>query len=158
MVTGTRFHGVIGTAAAGWLWPDSRLFGAAWTRGVPVDVELTDAGLILSPRTRLLRGARWAPITLAWDELCGGSAMSRGHTGRTGGLTLRETFEVTLKVVGSRAVGFQMPTGVSSLLPGFPSVAPIDGGAPYAPLVITMPRGDELAAAVSARATGEQRS
>ena len=143
---------------AGWLWPDSRLFGAAWTHGVPVDVELTDAGLILSPRTRLLRGARWAPVTLAWDELGGASATSRGHTGRTGGLTLHETFEVTLKVVGSRAVGFQMPTGVSSLLPGFPSVAPIDGGAPYAPLVITMPRGDHLAAAVSAHATGEQRS
>ena len=158
MVTGARFHGVIGSLVAGWLWPDSRLFGAAWTRGVPVDVELTDAGLILSPRTRVLRGARWAPITLAWDELGGASATSRGHTGRTGGLTLHETFEVTLKVVGSRAVGFQMPAGVSSLLPGFPSDAPIDGGAPYAPLVITMPRGDELAEAVSARATGEQRS
>ena len=158
MVSGTRFHGVIGSHVAGWLWPDSRLFGAAWTRGVPVDLELTDAGLILSPRTRLLRGARWAPITLAWDELGDGSATSRGHTGRTGGLTLHETFEVTLKVVGSRAVGFHMPTGVSSLLPGFPPVAPIDGGAPYAPLVITMPRGDHLAAAVSARATGEQRS
>ena len=158
MVTGERFHGVIGSRAAGWLWPDSRLFGAAWTRGVPVDVELTDAGLMLSPRTRLLRGARWRPITLAWDELGGASATSRGHTGRTGGLTLYETFGVTLKIVGSRAVGFQMPAGVSSFLPGLPSDAPIDGGAPYVPLVITMPRGDELAAAVSARATGEQRS
>ena len=143
---------------AGWLWPDSRLFGAAWTRGVPVDVELTDGGLTLSPRTRLLRGARWAPITLAWDELGGASATSRGHTGRTGGLTLYETFEVTLKVVGSRAVGFQIPAGISSFLPGFPSDAPIDGGAPYAPLGITMPRGDELATAVSGRATGELRS
>jgi len=66
--------------------------------------------------------------------------------------------QVMLKVVGSRAVGFQMPAGVTSFLPGFPSDAPIDGGAPYAPLVITMPRGEELAAAVSARATGEQRS
>ena len=157
MLTTERFHGVIGTYVAGWLWPDSRLIDAAWTRGVPVDVELTDAGLILSPRTRVLRGARWAPITLAWDELGGASATSRGHTGRTGGLTLHETFEVTLKVVGSRAVGFQMPPGVSSFLSGFPSDAPTDGGAAYAPLVITMPRGNDLAAAVSARATGEQR-
>ena len=96
------------------------------------------------------------PITLAWDELGGASATSRGHTGRTGGLTLHETFEVTLKVVGSRAVGFQIPAGISSFLPGFPSDAPI--GAPYAPLEITMPRGDDFAAAVSARATGERRS
>ena len=63
-----RFHGVIGSDAASWLWPDSRLLGGAWTRGVPVNIELADAGLVLFPRTRLLRGKRWAPVTLAWDD------------------------------------------------------------------------------------------
>ena len=158
MVTEARFHGVIGSQVAGWLWPDSRLLGAAWTRGVPVDIELTDAGLILSPRTRLLRGKRWAPVTLGWDELGSASATSRGHTGRTGGLTLHETFEVTLDVVGPRAGGFRMPAGASSFLPGFPADVPIVDGAPCAPLLVTMSHGDDLAAAVSARATGEQRS
>lgn len=81
-----------------------------------------------------------------------------GHTGRTGGLTLHETFEVTLEVVGPRAAGFRVPDGVSSLLPGFPSDLDVVDGAPYAPLVVTMPRGDDFSAAVSARTKGEQRS
>lgn len=157
-MTGARFHGVIGSHAAGWLWPDSRLLGGAWTRGVPVDVELAETGLILSPRTRLLRGKRWAPVTLGWEELGGASATSLGHTGRTGGLTLHETFEVTLEVVGRRAAGFRVPDGVSSLLPDFPSDLDVVDGAPYPPLVVTMPRGDDFSAAVSARTKGEQRS
>ena len=152
------FHGVIGSPDAKWLWPDSRLLGGAWTRGVPVDIEVTDAGLTLSPRTRLLRGERWAPVTLAWDELGGASAASRGHTGRTGGLTLQETFEVTLQVVGPRAAGFRMPEGVSSLLPDFPQNVDPVSRAGYAPLLVTMPHGDELARTVSARATGKQSS
>ena len=125
---------------------------------MPVNIELADVGLILSPRTALLRGERWAPVTLAWEEVGGASSTSRGHTGRTGGLTLHETFEVTLEVVGPRAADFRMPAGVSSFLPGFPSDLQIVDGAPYAPLVLTMPHGDELAAAVSARARGQQRS
>ena len=157
-MTEDRFHGVIGSQAAGWLWPDSRLLGGAWTRGVPVNIEVSAAGVILSPRTRLLRGARWAPVTLAWDELRGASVAPRGHTGRTGGLTLHKTFDVTLEVVGPRAAGFQMPTGISSFLPGFPSDVDVVDDAPYAPLVVTMPHGDDLAAAVSARATARQRS
>jgi hypothetical protein len=153
-VTDVHFRGVIGGEAARWLWPDSRLLGVAWTRGVPVRIELTDAGLIVSPRTRLLRGERWAPVTFAWDELGGASAKPRGHTGRTGGLTLHEMFEVVVKVVGARAAGFRMPAGVPSLLPSFPSDADVVGRAGYAPLFVTMAHGDDLAAAVSARATG----
>ena len=152
-----RFHGVIGSDAASWLWPDSRLLGGAWTRGVPVNIELADAGLVLFPRTRLLRGKRWAPVTLAWDELGGASAKPRGHTGRTGGLTLQEMFEVTVEVVGTRAAGFRMPAGVFSLLPAFPSDVDVVDRAGYAPLFVTMARGDELAAAVYARATGRRR-
>ena len=144
---------MIGSEAARWLWPDSRLLGGAWTRGVPVNIELADTGLVLSPRTRLLRGQRWGPVTLTWDELGDASATSRGHTGRTGGLTLHETFEVTLKVVGLHAAGFPMPAGASSFLPDIDVV----GEAGFAPLVVTMPHGDELAAAVSARATGRPR-
>ena len=151
-------HGVIGSQAAGWLWPESRLLGGAWTRGVPVDIELADAGLVISPRTRLLRGRRWAPVTLAWDELGDASAASRGHTGRTGGLTLHETFDVTLEVVGHRASGFRMPAGGTSFLPDFPSGIDVVGEAGFAPLVVTVPHGDELAAAVRARATGGRRS
>jgi hypothetical protein len=157
VVTEARFRGVIGSEAAGWLWPNSRLLGAAWSRGIPIELQPTDAGLILSPRTRLLRGERWAPVTLAWNELAGASAASRGHTGRTGGLTLHETFEVTLEVVGSRRAGFRL-AGIPSFLPGFPSEASVLASIPYAPLVVTMPHGDDLAAAVSARATGERRS
>jgi hypothetical protein len=156
----TRFRGVIGSPDARWLWPNSRLLGVAWTGGVPVDIELTDTGLVLSPRTRLLRGERWAPVTLAWDELGGASATSRGHTGLSGGITLRRTFRVTLEVVGPRAAGFRMPAALSSFLPGFPSLpdASIVDRAGYAPLIVTMPQGDDLAAAVSARATGERRT
>jgi hypothetical protein len=150
----TRFHGAIGSRDAAWLWPDSRLLGGAWTRGVPVDIEVAASGLVFSPRTRLLRGERWAPVTLAWDELAGASAQSRGHTGRTGGLTLRETFEVTLEVVGSRAAGFEIPAGVSELLPGFASGTDIVGRAGYAPLMVTMPDGDALATEVTDRASG----
>jgi hypothetical protein len=157
-VTEARFHGVIGSRAAGCLWPDSRLFGGAWTRGVPVDIELVNVGIILSPRTRLLHGERWAPVTLAWAELGDASATSRGHTGRTGGLTLHETFEVTLKVVGRRTAGFRMPAGASSFLPDFPSDIDVVGGAGFAPLVVTMSHGDDFAAAVNARATGLQHS
>ena len=51
-----------------------------------------------------------------------------------------------------------MPEGVSSFLPGFPSDASTVDDAFYAPLVVTMPHGDDLAAVVNARATGEQRS
>jgi hypothetical protein len=149
-----HFHGVVGSRDAAWLWPDSRLIGGAWTRGVPVDIDVGEAGLVFSPRTRLLRGERWAPVTLAWDELAGASSQSRGHTGRTGGLTLRETFEVTLQVVGSRAAEFELPAGVSELLPGFPSGADAVGRAGYAPLMVTMPDGDALAAEVTARASG----
>lgn len=153
-MTDVHFRGVIGSETAGWLWPDSRLLGAAWTRGVPVNIELTDAGLTVSPRTRLLRGERWAPVTLAWDELGGASAKPRGHTGRTGGLTLQEMYEVVVKVVGARAAGFRMPAGVSSFMPDFPSDVDLIGRAGYAPLFVTMAHGDDLAAAVSARATG----
>ena len=149
-----RFHGVIGSEAARWLWPESRLLSGAWTRGVPVDIELADAGLILSPRSRLLRGERWAPVTLAWDELGGASAKARGHTGRTGGLTLQEMFEVTLEVVGAPAAGFRTPAGVSALLPAFPADVDVVDSAGYAPLFVTMAHGDDLAAAVSARARG----
>jgi hypothetical protein len=156
-VTEHSFRGVIGSEAAGWLWPDSRLLGGAWTKGVPINIELADSGLILSPRTRLLRGERWAPVTLGWDELGGASARPRGHTGRTGGLTLHEMFEVTLAVVGSRAAGFRMPRGVSSLLPDFPADEDVVGRVGYAPLFVTMPRGDDLAATVKARARGGQR-
>ena len=153
-----RFRGVIGSNDAAWLWPDSRLLAGAWTRGVPVNIEVTDAGLILSPRTRFLRGERWAPVTLAWDELGGASAASRGHTGRTGGLTLQETFEVTLQVMGPRASGFQMPADISSFMPGFPPAGDIVGRAGYAPLLVTMSHGDALAAAVTPRATGKHRA
>jgi hypothetical protein len=153
-VAETRFHGVIGSRDAGWLWPDSRLVGGAWTRGVPVDIEVGESGLVVSPRTRLLRGERWSPVTLAWSELAGAYSKSRGHTGRTGGLTLRETFEVTLHVVGSRASGFELPAGVPELLPGFPAGADLVGRAGYAPLMVTMPDGDALAAEVTARASG----
>jgi hypothetical protein len=126
----------------------------AWTHGVPVDIEVAESGLVFSPRTRLLRGERWAPVTIAWNELAGASSKSRGHTGRTGGLTLRETFEVTLEVVGSHAARFELPTGVSELLPGFPSATDIVGRAGYAPLAVTMSDGDALAAEVTARAKG----
>lgn len=155
-MTEAHFHGVIGSQAAGWLWPDSRLLGGAWTRGVPVNIEIADAGIILSPRTRLLRGERWRPVTLAWEELADASATSRGHTGRTGGLTLHEAFEVTLKVVGPRTAGFRVPAGVSSFLPHFPADIDVVGEAGFAPLVITMAHGDDLAAVVSARANGPQ--
>jgi hypothetical protein len=74
---------------------------------VPVSIEVTGAGLTISPRTRFLRGRP--------------SATSRGHTGRTGGLTIRETFDVTLEVVGSRAAAFRVPAGISRLLPDAPS-------------------------------------
>ena len=119
-----------------------------------MNIELGNAGLILSPRTRLLQGKRWAPVTLTWDELGDASATSRGHTGRTGGLTLHETFEVTLEVVGLRAASFRTPAGASSFLPDFPSDIDVVGAAGFAPLVVTMPHGDDLATAVSARATG----
>lgn len=145
-----RFHGVIGSQDAGWLWPDSRLVGGAWTRGVPVDIEVTDSGLVFSPRTRLLRGERWAPVTVAWEELGGASVRSRGHTGRTGGLTLQETFDVTLQVVGARTAGFRVGAAVSSFLPDFPDLDPV-ARAGYAPLFVTMAHGDDLAASVNAR-------
>ena len=70
------------------------------------------------------------------------------------GLTPHEMFEVVVKVVGARAAGFRMPAGVPSLLPSFPSDADVVGRAGYAPLFVTMAHGDDLAAAVSARATG----
>jgi hypothetical protein len=155
-VTEGHFHGVIGTQAAGWLWPDSRLLRSAWTRGVPINIEVADEGIVLSPRTRFLRGKRWVPVTLTWEELGDASETSRGHTGRTGGLTLHETFEVTLKVVGSRTADFRVPVGASSFLPHFPSDVDVVGEAGFAPLVITMPHGGELAAAVRARANGPQ--
>jgi hypothetical protein len=63
---------------------------------------------------------------------------------------------VTLKVAGPRAADFPMPAGISSILPGFPSELPVADGASYAPLLVTMPHGDDLAAAVEARATGGQ--
>jgi hypothetical protein len=157
-MTAARFPGVIGSEAASWLWPDSRLLSGAWTRGVPIDIELADTGLTLSPRTRLLRGERWAPVTLAWDEVGGASAKPRGHTGRTGGLTLREMYEVTVEVVGGRAADFRMPSGVSSLLPDFPADVDVVNRAGYAPLFVTMAHGDDFAEAVSARATGGERS
>lgn len=150
----TRYRGVIGSQDAAWLWPDSRLVGGAWTSGVPVDIEVTDAGLVFSPRTRLLRGARWAPVTLGWGELGGASITSRGHTGRTGGLTLQETFDVTLQVVGARTAGFRIGASVSALLPDFPDDVDPVATAGFAPLVVTMPHGDDLAAVVGARATG----
>jgi hypothetical protein len=157
-VADSRFHGTIGSREARWLWPDSRLIRGAWSRGVPIRIEPTDAGLVLSPRTRLLRGERWAPVTIAWDELVGASATRRGHRGRTGGLTLQETFEVTLEVVGARPAGFPTPPDISSFLPGFPSDVPVVADVSYVALVVTMPHGDDLAAAVNARATGEPRS
>ena len=157
-MTESRFRGVIGSEVAGWLWPDSRLLGAAWTRGVPVNIGCAEAGLVLSPRSRLLRGERWGPATLAWDELRAASATSRGHTGRTGGLTLHAMSDVTVEVVGPRAAGFRLPEGVASLLPGLPSVASVVERASYAPLVVTMPNGDDFAALVNARATGGRRS
>jgi hypothetical protein len=147
---------VIGSQAAGWLWPSSRLLGGAWTRGVPVNIEVADVGIILSPRTRILRGKRWDPVTLTWEELSDASATSRGHTGRTGGLSLHEMFEVTLKVVGPRTAGFRSPVGASSFLPHFPADVDVVGQAGFAPLVITMPHGDDLAATVSARANSPQ--
>lgn len=156
-MTDMRFRGVIGSQDAGWLWPESRLLAGAWTRGVPIDIDVTTAGLTLASRTRLLRGERWSPVTLTWDELRGASARSRGHTGRTGGLTLQEMFEVTLEIVGPRAAGFQMPTGVSKLLPGFPSAADILDRTGCAPLVVTTPHGDDLAAVVSANASANYR-
>jgi hypothetical protein len=69
-------------------------------------------------------------------------------------LTVHETFDVTLEVVGARAAGFRMPAGISSFLPGFPSDLPVVDGVRHAPLVVTMPHGDDLAAAVNARAPG----
>jgi hypothetical protein len=156
-VTEARFHGVIGTDSAEWLWPDSRLLAGAWTPGVPVNIEVGDAGLILSSRSRLLRGKRWAPVTLAWDEFGGASTTSRGHTGRTGKLTLHETFDVTLEIVGPRTASFRMPAAASSLLADFPNIDLV-AQAGFAPLVVTMPHGDDLAAAVRARATGVRRS
>jgi hypothetical protein len=143
---------VIGSDTAGWLWPSSRLIGGAWTRGVPVNLDVGESGLTFSPRTRLLRGDRWAPVTLAWQELAGADCTSRGHQGRTGGLTLHETFDVTLRVVGSRAEGFRMPAAAASLLPDFAADVDVVREAGYAPLVVTMPRGDALAREVSARA------
>lgn len=151
----SRFHGVIGAQDAGWLWPDSRLVAGAWTRGVPVNIDVGDAGLILTSRTRFLRGERWAAVTLAWSELRGASARSRGHFGRTGGLTLQETFDVTLEVVGSRAAGFRIGAAVSRLLPELPPEEDLISRAGFAPLVVTMPRGDELVAAVTARAAAK---
>jgi len=149
---------VIGSEAAGWLWPDSRLLGGAWTKGVPINIELSDTGLTLSPRTHLLRGERWAPVMLAWDEVAGASARPRGHTGRTGGLTLQEMFEVIVEIVGPREAGFRTPIGVPSILPDFPSDADLVARGGYAPLYVTMPHGDDLAAAVSARAAGQHSS
>ena len=51
-----------------------------------------------------------------------------------------------------------MPEGVSSFLPGFPSDVSVVDDASYAPFVVTMPNGEDLAAAINARATGEQHS
>jgi hypothetical protein len=73
-------------------------------------------------------------------------------------LTLQETFEVTLEVVGARAAGFPTPPDISSFLPGFPSEVPVVADVSYVALVVTMPHGDDLASAVNARATGEPRS
>ncbi len=122
---------------------------------MPVNIEVADAGLTFTSRTSFLRGESWAAVTLAWSELRGASARSRGHFGRTGGLTLRETFDVTLEIVGSRAAGFQIESGVSSLLPELPPDGDLVGRAGFAPLIVTMPRGDELAAAVTARAAAK---
>jgi hypothetical protein len=150
-VSEVRFRGVIGSQDAGWLWPDSRLVAGAWGPGVPINIDVGDAGLTFSSRTRVLRGERWTPVTLAWDELRGASVRSRGHTGRTGKLTLRRTFDVTLEIVGPRTAGFREGAAVSALLPGFPAGVDIVERAGYAPLVVTMPHGEEFAAAVSAQ-------
>ena len=61
---------------------------------------------------------------------------------------------MTLEIVGPRAAGFRVSAEISALLPGFPSSEDIAERAGYAPLVVTMPHGDEFAAAVTARATG----
>jgi hypothetical protein len=64
---------------------------------------------------------------------------------------------VTLKVFGPRAAGFQIPRNVSPFLPDFPSDVDLVDRVGYAPLVVTMPHGDDLAAATTASATGERR-
>jgi hypothetical protein len=150
-----RFRGVIGSREASWLWPESRLVGTAWSRGVPVDLSVGDSGVTVSPRTRLLRGERWSPVTLSWSELADATCTSLGHVGRTGGLTLRENFRVALRVVGPRAEGYRPPVeAAASLLPDLPDDLDAVGLAGFAALDVTMPRGEEFAAAVQARAAG----
>jgi hypothetical protein len=73
-------------------------------------------------------------------------------------LTLQEMFEVRLEVVGRRAAGFRMPASISTLLPGFPSETEIVDRAGAAPLIVTMPRGDDFAAAVSAGVSAKRGS
>jgi hypothetical protein len=150
-----RFHGVLGSREARWLWPDSRLLGSLWTRGVPVDLAVGDEGVTVSTRTRLLRGGRWSPVTLSWAELAGAACTSAGHVGRTGGLTLRESFQVVLHVVGPRAAGYRTPADPGVILPGFPADLDVTSLGGFALLGLTMPRGDEFASAVEARATGQ---
>ena len=70
-------------------------------------------------------------------------------------MTLQETFEVTLQVMGRRAASFQIPAGVSSFLPGFGRATDVVDRAGYTPLLVTMSHGDDLVAAVTARATGK---
>jgi hypothetical protein len=146
------FPAVIGTWDASRLWPDSRLVRSLWTRGVPVDVEPGDAGLTFTTRTRLLRGARWAPVTLPWSEIAGAVSTPLGHIGRTGGLTLRASFRVVVQVVGSRLPSETLAADPASFLPGFPAgVNPASLGGSI-PLTLTMARGTEFAATVEARA------
>jgi hypothetical protein len=64
---------------------------------------------------------------------------------------------VTLKIFGPRAAGYRVPGSVSSCLPDLPSDVELVDRVGYAPLVVTMPQGVDLAAAVTARATGERR-
>jgi hypothetical protein len=148
------FHGVLGSREARWLWPESRLVGSLWTRGVPVDLAVADAGVTVSTRTRVLRGERWPPVTLSWAELAGATCTSRGHVGRTGGLTLRASFQVVLHVVGPRAAGYRPPADPAAILSGFPAGLDVASLGGFAPLGFTMSRGEEFAAAVRARATG----
>jgi hypothetical protein len=50
-----------------------------------------------------------------------------------------------------------VPADITRLLPESPPVDALVERAGYAPLVVTMSHGDELAAAVTARAVGKRR-
>ena len=149
------WHGVVLMTTARLLWPGrvGRVAGWAFTRGIPVRLEVRDDGLVVASRTRFFAGAGRGPVVLPWSDVVGVSARSRGHTGATGGIAVHETSDVTLQVRGDLATRWS-EVDVSRVLPELPG--PLDPVAltGSVPVTIVVTRGASFVERVRERLGG----